>query len=225
MTTPAARPSTLRSRARRGAVVVATVIVLLSGCAAQQPGEPASSAASAPAAPPAVSAPSAATQPPAATQAPTPTPAPLPVGLPPASVAIDAIGLEEPLIDLGLQPDGSMEVPTDFDDVGWFTGGGRPGGVGPTVIAAHVDSTSGPAVFARLGELVPGDSVRVSDVTGQVFDYVVTRVGDYAKADFPTTEVFGAVPTDELRLITCTGLFDRSIGHYEDNRVVFAVPA
>lgn len=117
-----------------------------------------------------------------------------------------------------------MEVPTDFADVGWFTGGGRPGGIGPTVIAGHVDSASGPAVFARLSDLVVGDTVRVTDVAGTPFDYVVTRVGDYAKAHFPTAEVFGATATDELRLITCTGLFDRSVGHYEDNRVVFASP-
>jgi len=209
--TPVVRPSTGGSWSRRGAVVAVLAGALLSGCVGHQPTEPPVSAA----------APSATI--PEATAA--PAPVPLAVGQPPASVAIDAIGLDEPLIDLGLQADGSMEVPSDFDDVGWFTGGGRPGGVGPTVIAAHVDSTSGPAVFARLTDLVAGDRVRVTDVTGTVFDYVVTRVGDYAKADFPTTEVFGALPSDELRLITCTGLFDRSVGHYEDNRVVFAVPA
>jgi len=214
--THTARRTTVRSSARRGAVVAAVVVaLLLSGCGARQPTDPPVSDTGPTAAAPTADAPS-----------PAPTgPAPLAVGQPPASVAVDAIGLDEPLIDLGLQADGAMEVPTDFDDVGWFTGGGRPGGVGPTVIAAHVDSASGPAVFARLTELVAGDSVRVTDVTGGVFEYVVTRVGDYAKADFPTTEVFGAVPADELRLITCTGLFDRSIGHYEDNRVVFAVRA
>lgn len=137
-------------------------------------------------------------------------------------MAIPSIGLEEPLIDLGIDSTGAMEVPGDFGDVGWFTGGGRPGGIGPTVIAGHVDSSAGPAVFHRLRELVVGDTVRVTDAAGGVFEYRVTRVGDHPKADFPTAEVFGATLRDELRLITCTGLFDTSIGHYEDNRVVFA---
>ncbi|WP_310889783.1 class F sortase [Clavibacter capsici] len=146
------------------------------------------------------------------------------LGAVPTRVAIPAIDLDEPLIDLGIAPDGRMEVPVDFDDVGWFTGGGRPGGRGPTVIAAHVDSRVGPAAFARLAELGVGDEVAVQDVDGGSTRYAVTEVADFAKADFPTARVFGAQPTDQLRLITCGGVFDRSVGHYEDNRVVFAEP-
>ncbi|QNE45309.1 class F sortase [Frigoribacterium sp. NBH87] len=115
-----------------------------------------------------------------------------------------------------------MEVPVDADDVGWFTGGGRPGGRGPTVVAGHVDSASGPAVFARLDELVVGDEVVLTDVDGGVARYVVSEVVDVPKAEFPTARVFGAQPTDELRLITCGGVFDRGSGHYDQNRVVFA---
>ena len=115
-----------------------------------------------------------------------------------------------------------MEVPADFNEVGWFTPGGRPGGMGPTVIAGHVDSPTGPAVFFELRDLVEGERLQVTDTSGTVFEYEIYRVGDYPKAQFPTAEVFGAILTDEVRLITCTGLFDDSIGHYEDNRVVFA---
>jgi LPXTG-site transpeptidase (sortase) family protein len=142
--------------------------------------------------------------------------------LAPASVRIPAIELDEPLIDLGITAEGDMEVPEDFDDVGWFTGGGRPGGRGPTVIAAHVDSPTGPAVFLRLEELVPGDIVEVADTGGTVFSYVVTEVADYPKAAFPTSRVFGAVADDELRLITCGGVFDTAAASYVDNRVVYA---
>lgn len=138
------------------------------------------------------------------------------------SVSIPSIDLSESLIALGIDTDGAMEVPTDFDRVGWFTGGGRPGGIGPTVIAGHVDSRTGPAVFFRLAELRPGARVEVTDVTGAVAEYEVYRATDHAKADFPTSEVFGATLDDELRLITCGGVFDSSSGHYEDNRVVWA---
>ncbi|MDN3495244.1 class F sortase [Planococcus sp. APC 4015] len=158
-----------------------------------------------------------------ATPTPTPTPTPPAVGLAPASVTIPSIGLTESLIDLGIGAGGTMEVPGDFARVGWFTGGGRPGGHGPLVIAGHVDSPSGPAVFVRLRDLVPGDAVEVTDVAGAVHRYSVVEVADYPKSAFPTARVFGAVATDELRLITCGGYFDRSIGHYEDNRVVYAV--
>jgi LPXTG-site transpeptidase (sortase) family protein len=206
-------------RARRIAVLAAALIpwAALAGCApAVPPPAPAAPAASAPPAPPAAPSPD-----------PTPTTPPQVVqgvGAVPTRVAIPAIDLDQPLIDLGIAPDGRMEVPVDFDDVGWFTGGGRPGGRGPTVIAAHVDSRVGPAAFARLAELGVGDEVAVQDVDGGTTRYAVTEVADFAKADFPTARVFGAQPTDQLRLITCGGIFDRSVGHYEDNRVVFAEP-
>ncbi|ROS61340.1 LPXTG-site transpeptidase (sortase) family protein [Frigoribacterium sp. PhB160] len=148
----------------------------------------------------------------------------LTIGVAPARVDVPAIGLSEPLIDLGIAADGAMEVPTDADDVGWFTGGGRPGGRGPTVVAAHVDSATGPAVFARLDEVVVGDEVTLTDVEGGTVAYVVTEVVDVPKAEFPTARVFGAQPTDQLRLITCGGVFDRGSGHYDQNRVVFAEP-
>lgn len=145
------------------------------------------------------------------------------MGAPPARVAIPRIDLNEPLIDLGLTADGGMEVPSDFDDVGWYTPGGRPGGHGPLVIAGHVDSPTGPAIFLRLRELDIGDTVDITDANGTVHTYRVTEVADYAKTAFPTVRVFGATAADELRLITCGGTFDASVGSYEDNRVVFAV--
>ncbi|PPF59326.1 class F sortase [Clavibacter michiganensis] len=207
--------------ARRAVVLAAALIplVALAGCA---PAEP----AAAPAVPPAA-VPAAPSAPPTAAPSVRPTTSPTVVqglGAVPTRVAIPAIDLDQPLIDLGIASDGRMEVPVDFDDVGWFTGGGRPGGRGPTVIAAHVDSRVGPAAFSRLAELGVGDEVTVQHVDGGSTRYAVTEVADFAKADFPTARVFGAQPTDQLRLITCGGIFDRSVGHYEDNRVVFAEP-
>lgn len=154
---------------------------------------------------------------------PGPTATPVARGLAPVSVSIPAIDLSQRLIDLGVAADGALEVPTDFAEVGWFTGGGRPGGHGPLVIAGHVDSPSGPAVFARLRELAPGDTVEVTDAAGTVHAYTVSEVADYPKTAFPTARVFGAVRDDQLRLITCGGVFDRTAGSYEDNRVVYAV--
>lgn len=213
----AARPAGFGPRARRAAVTVTISLIVAvgaSGCGVPAP------AAAPPAGAPSPSSPASAPTPtPSASVAPAAVPAVPAVA--PAAVTIAAIGLSEPLIDLGIQRNGSMEVPSDFGDVGWFTGGGKPGGPGPTVIAGHVDSVTAPAVFARLGELVVGDRVQVTDVAGATFEYEIYEVGDYPKADFPTARVFGAVASDEVRLITCTGLFDSSTGHYLDNRVVF----
>lgn len=142
----------------------------------------------------------------------------------PVALAVPSLGLSEELIDLGITEGGSLEVPEDPDRVGWFTGGGRPGGVGPTVIVGHVDSTDGPAVFARLPELRPGDEVVVDSADGVRTTYVVDEARDVPQQPFPTEEVFGVTPEDTLRLITCTGPYDREVGRYTENRIVTATP-
>ena len=147
-------------------------------------------------------------------------PATVPV---PVAVSVPAIGVDEELLDLGLLPDGTAEVPTDFDRVGWFTGGGRPGARGPTVLLGHVDSTAGPAVFSDLRELRPGDVVEVTVADGSTARYEVTGTEQFPKDRFPTAAVFGATPDDVLRLVTCTGAFDAGARSYVDNLVVTAV--
>jgi Sortase domain len=143
-------------------------------------------------------------------------------GSPPARLAIPAIGVATPLVRLGLEADGGMQVPADFGRAGWFTGGPAPGQVGPSVIAGHVDSRTGPAVFYRLRELRPGQAILVERADGSRLRFVVEQARSYPKEGFPTAAVFGPVPEAALRLITCAGDFDRARGSYRDNLVVFA---
>jgi hypothetical protein len=144
---------------------------------------------------------------------------------PPVRVEIPAIGVSSRLVRLGLAADGTMEVPRDDDLAGWFTGGPMPGQDGPAVIAGHIDSKTGPAVFYRLGDLRPGDVVRVQRADGGWLAFAVTGTARYPKAEFPTEAVFGPAPFPVLRLVTCGGTFDRASGHYLDNLVVTARPA
>ena len=116
-----------------------------------------------------------------------------------------------------------MEVPRDYGLAGWFTGGPLPGADGPAVIAGHVDSKTGPAVFYRLGDLRRGDTLRVQRADGAWLAFEVTGSARYAKAAFPTEAVFGPVPGPVLRLVTCGGPFDQASGHYLDNLVVTAI--
>lgn len=136
-------------------------------------------------------------------------------------IDIPRIGVDAPITDLGLNPDGTMQVPSTFTDAGWYAGGPKPGDIGPAVIAGHVDSRAGPAVFYRLRQLGPGDKVTVWMASRKV-DFVVQRVAEYPKDAFPTSLVYGPVDYPALRLITCGGAFDSSTGHYVDNVIVFA---
>jgi hypothetical protein len=141
---------------------------------------------------------------------------------PPVRLTIPAIRVATPLVRLGRERDGSMQVPTDFARAGWFAEGPTPGQVGPAVIAGHVDSKTGPAVFYRLRELRPGDTVQVERADGARLRFVVEQARSFPKATFPTAEVFGPAPWAALRLVTCGGDFDRAAGSYRDNLVVFA---
>jgi hypothetical protein len=143
-------------------------------------------------------------------------------GSPPVRLVIPAIGVATRLVRLGLEADGAMAVPADYGRAGWFAGGPAPGQVGPAVLAGHVDSRTGPAVFYRLRELRPGQAVLVELADGTRLRFVVEQARSYPKASFPTADVFGPVPSAGLRLITCGGDFDRARGSYRDNLVVFA---
>jgi sortase (surface protein transpeptidase) len=137
-------------------------------------------------------------------------------------VTIPAIGVDSSLVPLGVDAAGVLVPPADFAQAGWFAAGTVPGDVGPAVIAGHVDDYTGPAVFYRLEDLTAGDAVQVTRSDGRTVDFRVTRVAQYPKDAFATTEVYGPTPSPELRLITCGGTFDRSRRSYEDNVVVYA---
>ncbi len=141
---------------------------------------------------------------------------------PPVRLEIPAITVRAGVDPLGLRPNGELDVPTRFERVGWWSGGVSPGEPGPAVLAGHVDSRRAPAVFFRLRELEPGDEVSVQRTDGRTVVYTVERSGNYAKANFPTDQVYGPTERPTLRLVTCSGRFDRSSRSYDENLVVYA---
>jgi len=144
--------------------------------------------------------------------------------------ASDPVALDIPSIEvhsttlapLRVGADGVLPPPSDFAQPGWYTGGPTPGQLGPAVIAGHVDGPSGPAVFYRLGELAAGAEVAVTRADGTRATFTIDSVERFAKAEFPTSRVYGnSTSRAEIRLITCGGAFDRSTGHSVDNIVAF----
>jgi sortase (surface protein transpeptidase) len=142
----------------------------------------------------------------------------------PVRLSVPAIGVSASVISLGENPDGTAAVPplTTPQLTSWFADGPAPGQAGPAAIFGHVDTAAGPAIFFRLGDLVPGDTVSITRADGSVAAFTVYRVAEYAKDAFPTMTVYGDTPDAELRLITCGGDFDPASGSYLDNIVVYA---
>lgn len=140
----------------------------------------------------------------------------------PARLTLPSIGVSAPLVPLGVNQDGTLETPSDFDAAGWWQGGAEPGEQGPAVIAGHVDSHTGPAVFYALDELSRGDAIQIYGEDGGTVRFTVKRVEQHAKDSFPTQGVYGDTSEPTLRLITCTGPFNEAQGRYRDNLIVYA---
>jgi sortase (surface protein transpeptidase) len=143
----------------------------------------------------------------------------------PVELDIPSIAVHSSLLSLGVNDDGTIEVPsgTSYDEAGWYKFSPTPGSLGPAIILGHVDSGArGASVFFELGHLRPGNRVMVTRLDRSVAVFEITGVRRYAKVRFPTRLVYGNTDHAALRLITCGGSFDYSTGHYVDNVVVFA---
>ena len=143
----------------------------------------------------------------------------------PVSVTIPAIGVNAQVIPLGLAPDGGVAVPPLSEPfvASWFDRGPAPGQAGAAVLLGHVDAAGvGPAVFYRLGNLVPGNLIDVTRRDGRTAIFRVTSVGLYPENSFPAGRVYANTAAPTLRLITCGGAFDWTTHLYLDRTIVWA---
>lgn len=143
----------------------------------------------------------------------------------PVRLDIPAIGVDTPLMKLGLNADRTVQVPPIERDspAGWYQLSPTPGELGPSVILGHVTvGQFGNGVFLRLAQLHTGDRVDVSRADGSVAEFSVDKVAQYPKSTFPTQEVYGNIDHAGLRLITCGGAKNLATDTYPDNVVVYA---
>lgn len=142
----------------------------------------------------------------------------------PKRLRIPAIGVDAPFTDLSIGATGRLDAPppNDRNLVGWFKDGATPGERGAAIVAGHVDTMTGPAVFLQLRFLGPGSQVDITRADGSVATFKVDSVEQFSKAKFPDDRVYADTNSAELRLITCGGAYNKTAKDYEDNVVVFA---
>lgn len=134
-----------------------------------------------------------------------------------ASAAIDAVGVHD---------DGSMVIPEDPRQVGWWNGGALSGDAfGSVVVAGHVDSRRlGIGVMAGLRTVEPGQVVQLS-AGRRTQRYRVVSTDRVRQARLAgDTDVFRQDVPPRLVLITCGGAFDPVRHRYTDNLVIVAEP-
>ena len=153
--------------------------------------------------------------------------APLPGSSPPVHVRIDAVGLDAPVVPVGVDRSGDLAIPGDVRTVGWYEYGTVPGSeAGSAVLAGHVDSArQGIGAFRALWRVTPGMIVTLQRAQGPDLRYRVVGRETFDKSTTPLAALFSTAGAARLTLITCGGPFDSDTHHYSDNVVVTAVPA
>ncbi|MDG9700843.1 class F sortase [Streptomyces sp. DH37] len=144
----------------------------------------------------------------------------------PVRLRIPAIGVDTPVMRLGLASDGSVQVPpiTAHDRAGWYRHSPTPGQTGPSVILGHTTvGVHGDGVFRHLARLRRDERIAARLENGTTAVFAVDAVRTVAKAAFPVDAVYGNVDRPELRLITCGG--PRGGDGYLGNVIVFAALA
>ncbi|MFC9246370.1 class F sortase [Streptomyces sp. NPDC057136] len=141
----------------------------------------------------------------------------------PVRIRIPGIGVDAPMMRLGLGKGGGLDVPPDGNRniAGWFKDGIPPGAKGTAIVAGHVDNAQGPSVFYALGALKRGTRVEIDRKDGRTAVFSIDAIEVYDNEDFPDQRVYGDQPHASLRLITCGGGFSEKTG-YQGNVVAYA---
>ena len=152
-------------------------------------------------------------------------PPPRNVGLP-VRVIMPSLGIDAAVEQVGVDADGNMATPEDPWNTGWYAPGSRPGQVGNSAIAGHVDYHGiGPVVFWDLNKLTVGAEVLVVTDAGQTLRFTVRGSEYYAPENAPLQEIFGQTNSVNLNLITCGGTFNPATRHYDQRLVIFTTYA
>ena len=126
----------------------------------------------------------------------------------------------------GLKADGTMEIPNNIVDVGWFTSSPRPGESGNAIITGHVAQIRGgvmtkTGVFYHLGDLHIGDRLYILNDKGELITFAVRGSQTYDPAA-DANSVFASVDSGaHLNLITCEGSWNPAQSSYSQRLVVF----
>lgn len=159
---------------------------------------------------------------PTSTPFPSATPTPVPVG-DPTTISIPKIGIDTTFVNVGVTTDNVMETPQDYNTVGWYINGARPGEIGAAIINGHFDDVSGnEAVFFNLSKLKTGDEIIVKTTLGKSMTFVVESSYSQEYASFPKELIYAPYDGRGLKLITCDGIWNAKEKTYSKRLVVSA---
>ncbi|NYG37582.1 sortase domain-containing protein [Janibacter alkaliphilus] len=133
--------------------------------------------------------------------------------------------MDAPVEPEAVDAEGVLGVPSDPQTLGWWAEGPLPGSdEGTAIIAGHIEYQGEDGAFAELDSMDVGDRVTVVD-DGRRDDFEVAVLRTWDKSSLAEQDAFAADVPGRVALVSCTGDIDPETGVYEDNVVVYAVPA
>lgn len=124
-------------------------------------------------------------------------------------VSLPSLGVEAPIVKVGVDPAGLMVVPKNARDVAWLDQGEIP--LGPTqnvVMAGHINYSRRAGSFSRIQNMKPGDIVTLS-MNGKTWQYRVQWTCLFDRQTTQAARIMGYTENPSVTLISCGGVFDR----------------
>jgi sortase (surface protein transpeptidase) len=145
----------------------------------------------------------------------------------PVRLTIPSLHIDAPIVAVGVDNSGQMQIPRLISQIGWYKYGPAPGArSGSIVLAGHVDSAAqGLGAFSPLRDIPQHAEVAITVRDGTRLSYTVIAREAYPKSTIPLRTLFARTGRPRLTLITCRGTFSRSTHSYDDNIVVTALLA
>jgi LPXTG-site transpeptidase (sortase) family protein len=135
----------------------------------------------------------------------------------PTSLSIPSIHLTAPIVPVGVNAVGQMDVPSGKGPaVGWYDRGPLPGTLGNAVLDAHVF-----AAFSHLTNVKVGDSIYVREGAHSL-RYVVESANTFPLTSLTSSQVFDARGGSTITLITCAGTYIPAENTYDHRLLVVA---
>jgi Sortase domain len=139
----------------------------------------------------------------------------------PVRLLIPSLNIDAQIEALGMDSSGAMETPQKIWNVGWYSDGPSPGGLGDAVIDGHVGLPGTPLVFGSLPRLTLGAEVITVLADGTHSKFTVSGLRRWPATSYPG-DLFSGDGDPRLSLITCTGLYDNRTQTYGDRLIVEA---
>ncbi|MGQ9674931.1 MAG: class F sortase [Chloroflexota bacterium] len=137
-------------------------------------------------------------------------------------IKVPSLGIDAPVVPVGLTAEGEVQPPPSPDSVGWYNLSPVPGNPGNSILAGHVDWKDRAAVFWDLRKLKPGDIINMSSPDRLDVSFVVEWVERYKPEEAPIDRIFASLYEPALTVITCEGVFDPATRDYSLRLVVRA---